>query len=336
MKYYKSPVNKGWVNFAGHPNGDALDIGWRLGHSQNQDLFPIWSGKVLQVGYLNDTGNNIVISHPWDSKYDCWASYSHLQHESKLKVGSNLTLDTKIGNMGNTGNSNGSHLHLRMSLVPKGSKFSWSTYNSYKRLNPAKYIYEYPNQDVLDLQKLPKNANNNDLDFYAEDGNITITAKNGSNIRQEPSINSKRVGGLAKGTKINYTGYTDNDGYRWVKTAKGWVANRTLKEPIEYFAKAEFNKPQNNPKPKPKPTKVGKYANFGGWVRLFRKAVGDECYHETKNGQKNVKTDVRNTSAKVLKEENGRVLVDVPRFNPSKVWIANSESTISDKPEYKL
>lgn len=101
---------------------------------------------------------------------------------------------------------------------------------------------------------------------------------------------------------------------------------------------ADITKWKNVASSKPISKKVGKYANFGGKVRLFHKAVGDECYHmyANKNGKKNVYENVKPTSALILDEENGRVLVDVPRFKPSKVWIANKEISVSSKPKNKL
>ena len=29
QNYLQSPAHKSWANFDGHPNGDALDLGWR-------------------------------------------------------------------------------------------------------------------------------------------------------------------------------------------------------------------------------------------------------------------------------------------------------------------
>lgn len=172
---------------------------------------------------------------------------------------------------------------------------------------------------------------------HKEDGEITVTVKEGLRVRKAPSLSAEQIGLLSKGTKKVYTHYVDAEGIRWVKLKEGGYAARRTLDNKTIYADARFLKQAAKPapaKPAPKPTKVGKYANFKDKVRLFQKSRGDACWHAQYNGQNNVYTDVRATSAKILDEDNGRVLVSVPRFNPNKVWIANSEMKLSDSPWY--
>lgn len=73
-------------------------------------IYPVMVGRVKAVQYSNYAyGNAIIVSHQ-----DGFESlYAHL---SKIEVveGDHVTLNTKIGEMGSTGRSTGSHLHLEI------------------------------------------------------------------------------------------------------------------------------------------------------------------------------------------------------------------------------
>ena len=300
-------------------NHDGVDYG----ADKNEPLYPMHDQveitKVVNnvnqnfsrsTGTEKDFGNYVIYYIP---AWDVSVLYAHLMNVT-AKVG--FTGYKQLAVSHNTGLSTGAHLHLG---IAKGRHTSLSSIR----------------KNGFDFEKFVPEVKENEVE---EDGEITVTVDVGLRVRQEPSLNAKQTGLLPKGTKKVYTHFVDNEGIRWVKLKEGgYTARRTL-DNKKVYASARFlnDKPQAKPKPKPRPTKIGKYANFGGNVRLFQKAVGDECYHSTKNGQRNVYTNVRNTSAKVLDEKNGRVLVSVPRFNPNRVWIANAESSISTSAKYKL
>ena len=332
--YAQSPSNRGRLNKAGHTDGSAIDIGWRLNpNNPNQPAYSLTDAKVFDVAYISDGGNVIVAGASYDDKYDMWWSVQHLQKLPNVKKGDLLKQGQQFGNMGNTGKSNGEHFHVRVSLVPKGSKFSWATFNSY-RVDPVNYVFAYAHQDVIDLKKKPakpfiKIESKGDL--IEELGTFTSTTVNGSNVRKEPNLDaSSRVRGIPKGGKFDYTHYLDVDGIRWVTNGKEYVARRKL-DNSEVYGDAAFRNVA--PKPTPKPvTNVGKYANMSGKTWLFKVSRSDETYPSGLNQLTNLKS----RSAKILADDNGRVKISVPSFRPNVVWVAKNQISITDKPKYSV
>lgn len=81
---------------------------------RNPDLFPVVSGEVVQVATTGALGYRVVIK---DSQNRYWR-YCHMVAGSISVVqGQQVTTDTKIGNMGMTGNATGIHLHLECSTT---------------------------------------------------------------------------------------------------------------------------------------------------------------------------------------------------------------------------
>mgnify|MGYP001201177185 CR=1 FL=1 len=254
QNYLQSPVHQGWVNFNGHPDGTALDIGWRT-HLQNynQDLFGLGEMKVIDKGWLSDGGNTVTLGANYDKDWDVWLSVMHMQYETPLSMGQVIGRSTKIGNMGNTGISHGEHVHIRLTFVKKGTPFSWVTYNSSKRYNPYDYIYQTSGMDVIDMKKMPNDWVNDGLDFINESGTITVIEPQGMVMRSYPSRkDGKVVGGLSKGQSMKYNRKVANDGFMWVTDGKVYVASRKL-DYSEIFVNVDgkpIAKP-NGSKPKP-------------------------------------------------------------------------------------
>lgn len=165
-------------------------------------------------------------------------------------------------------------------------------------------------------------------------GTFTATKVNGSNVRKEPNLDaSSRVRGIPKGGKFDYTHYLDVGGIRWVTNGKEFVARRKL-DNSEIYGDAAFRNVA--PKPTPKPlSNVGKYANLGGDMWLFESARTDKTYHPKGMGYNQLQP-VRNRSAKILADDNGRVKISVPSFRPNVVWVAKSQISITDKPKYSV
>ena len=68
------------------------------------------SGTVVEVTSGGAYGNHVVIEHE-DGYY---TSYSHLSSVN-VEVGEEVTAGEKVGEVGSTGNSTGSHLHFEVS-----------------------------------------------------------------------------------------------------------------------------------------------------------------------------------------------------------------------------
>jgi murein DD-endopeptidase MepM/ murein hydrolase activator NlpD len=90
--------------------------------SGNRSILAADNGKVIYAGYKSDYGNHIIIDHLNGYK----TVYGHLS-KMNVSVGTIVEKGEKIGVMGNTGDSTGTHLHfeIRTSDHPK---------------NPLKYL----------------------------------------------------------------------------------------------------------------------------------------------------------------------------------------------------
>ena len=88
---------------------------------QNPDLYSITDdGEVVYV-YKNSTGKSPALGNQVqikDNRTGLYYRYCHLLYGSiNVNVGDKVTTSTKIGKMGNTGNSTGTHLHLEASTT---------------------------------------------------------------------------------------------------------------------------------------------------------------------------------------------------------------------------
>ncbi|MFH0857116.1 MAG: peptidoglycan DD-metalloendopeptidase family protein [bacterium] len=101
-----------------HLGHHAIDIGAPKG----TPIYAIEKGRVILSGWSSGYGYNIIVDHGNGQK-------SRYAHFSKLyvKSGAVVTKGQQIGEMGSTGNSTGSHLHIE--IIISGVK-----------VNPLKYI----------------------------------------------------------------------------------------------------------------------------------------------------------------------------------------------------
>lgn len=129
---------------------NGIDLGWSSKYSEqeNFDVYSNCKGKVvyIQTGYNNQQGatgsasygNMVKIKHG-NGKFSL---YAHLKYVN-VKVGDTVTEKTKIGIMGNTGNSYGRHLHFEVRDENE------------VRINPYEYltkpIYEEKQDETITL-----------------------------------------------------------------------------------------------------------------------------------------------------------------------------------------
>ena len=94
-------VNQNYSFF--HP---GVDLGASIGDS----IEPVKAGSVIEADYSKDGyGNTVVIDHG----KSLISRYAHLS-KIEIKVGEEVTTNTKIGKVGITGRSTGPHLHLEI------------------------------------------------------------------------------------------------------------------------------------------------------------------------------------------------------------------------------
>lgn len=125
---------------------NGVDLGWnnsKYNNDQNYNVYANCKGEVaeIQTGIPNSPGatgtrswgNYVLIKHP----NGMHSRYAHLK-EVRVSKGQTVDENTIIGVMGNTGNSNGTHLHFEVA----------TGYDSKTRIDPTPYltktIYEEP------------------------------------------------------------------------------------------------------------------------------------------------------------------------------------------------
>jgi murein DD-endopeptidase MepM/ murein hydrolase activator NlpD len=106
--------------------GATYDYGWDIGNgshigvdivtSAGTPVIAIGDGKVLTAGWGNGWGNYVTLEHTLSDGTKIYSNYAHLSALSVNK-GDAVTRGTKIGEVGNTGNSYGNHLHFQIDVT---------------------------------------------------------------------------------------------------------------------------------------------------------------------------------------------------------------------------
>lgn len=149
MKYCRLPLKFNGItsSWKEHLNRGSfgIDFGWNK--YQGEPIYSINDGIVMQIDKNSSAGNYIWIKHEF-SNYDIWSRYLHLKDNSiKVKVEQKVTRGQEIANMGNTGNSTGTHLHFETWVVPKGWKFNYNDRSKYSK--PATdYAFAFDDQTI--------------------------------------------------------------------------------------------------------------------------------------------------------------------------------------------
>lgn len=275
MRY---PVN--YINITqGHHQGKCLDFGWSSSHGgKNVPIYACDDGIVKSVENQPNGGNVIYIEHK-DGKCSC---YAHLSKIS-VKKGKSVKLGQKIGNMGETGNVTGPHLHF-------GLFTSFSVRYKNSTIDPFTYLEVYENQEIKESTKTKygskiKTHKENKIKY------VYNVDDEGLNVRKEP--NGEKTGKLLKtATKVEILEQKNG----WSKIADNqWVYSKNLsdKAPKYKTVKDVKDLPLNvRNKPTTKDSKViGTLVN-GDKVQVY----------STKNGWAKVsKDEERWVSANYLK-----------------------------------
>ena len=155
--FFSRPMAKGYVTqYYNSSSHRAYDFS---SSNKSEPIYAIAEGTVHAIYHDNCTTGNfcgyrcngnakvVVTKHNYNGKY-YYATYAHLGSFGNISVGSFVTRNTKIGNMGNTGCSTGPHLHFELATCHYMNK-GGCTSKGYKGLNPGSYInipYQFNNR----------------------------------------------------------------------------------------------------------------------------------------------------------------------------------------------
>jgi murein DD-endopeptidase MepM/ murein hydrolase activator NlpD len=116
----KDPVNNRW----------AVHYGLDMAASKKSPIYVTAPGKVKFVGWKGNYGRFIVVDHGNGIE----TRYGHL-HKTLVKKGETVDFRTKIGLVGNSGRSTGSHLHYEIRVKGKNV-------DPYKFIKAGRHVFE--------------------------------------------------------------------------------------------------------------------------------------------------------------------------------------------------
>lgn len=268
----------------------GLHIGTDYGADENEEVIAYDDYEVLSVSGHSDYGKQVFLYFP---KIDKTGHYAHL-NSINVKVGQKGKARDVIGKSGNTGKSQGPHLH-----------FSFGN---------GKIMDTNKNNPWIDFEKYTYSTST----LIREDGEITVTVKEGLRVRKHPSLSAEQIGLLQKGAKRVYTHYIDAEGIRWVKLKEGGYSARRTLDNKQIYADARFI--NNKPVAKPK-NDVGKsWKNTRNPLPLYPYSTGSTNYGPSKN----------NRTYKILKEEYGRIQIKHKYFDApgNLVWVNKDDGKV--------
>ena len=198
-------VTQGFGGTNNHRGLDLVDKGYTIG-----DIVSYGNGTVVMVtnGYKNGQGygvnwaygNFIKILH--DDGTVCL--YAHMEYTS-VKYNQRVSKGQVIGRMGNSGNSNGGHLHWEY----------WLRNDYYSNVDPFLYLEPKP------IITIPTPIlENKDVDQVK-----VICGDNTLRVRETASVNGAFIG-FAKPGFYNIISIANVDGFTWYQVESGkWFAN---------------------------------------------------------------------------------------------------------------
>lgn len=131
------------------PSHYGVDFGWNSEYGgKTAPIYSINDGVVIDKGYNNSSGNYVWIKTIINNN-TFLHRYLHMERETPLNIGDNVKRGEIIGNMGNTGDSTGNHLHFELWKCPINYKFNWNDRSKYA-VNPLEYVFLFFNQVTND------------------------------------------------------------------------------------------------------------------------------------------------------------------------------------------
>lgn len=132
----KKPAKRGMIT----NEFEGVDLTYTYGHKGidiaapiGTPIYPVMKGQIIEIAYDSIGGNKVVVHHNING-IDYITYYGHMSELTKnYKVGDFVSTKSKIGSMGSTGLSTGSHVHFELMIDTKVK-------NRTNAVNPREYI----------------------------------------------------------------------------------------------------------------------------------------------------------------------------------------------------
>lgn len=198
----------------------GLDVGWYK--NQYCPVLARQDGTVVDFGYSSEVGHFFVLEHKYTATKR-WTGYIHLKGSPEVYKGQKFELGQRVGKAtrGNTGKSNGTHLHIYLTQeVPITTTYTWNTMLS-NATDPepflcvdAKFNTDYMAPSwvrKLAPLKYPEPVERDELREQIE-----IKSKT-RNLRKGPGLKFETYPNYCSPGVYNVDGWTASDGYDWTK-----------------------------------------------------------------------------------------------------------------------
>lgn len=314
----------------------GLHIGTDYGANIGEKVIAYDDYEVLSTSGHSDYGKQVFLYFP---KINKTGHYAHLD-TINVKPGQKGKARDVIGTSGNTGKSQGPHLHFSFGSgkITNTSKSNpWEDFEKYVyKANDSKPSFDEVVQGVID----GKYGNG-----QARVDAVNATGHNYDDVQKR--VNERLAGAkpkpkpkpqgfnpynylLPKGSKL-YDSKGNAHAYPTTKehTVKilqeknglGLIKEQWLVGVNEAWVKLG-SKPKPKPTPQPKPSLVGKQVKLSGNTRLFHKATGSTTYPYN---SVNKYTNLRTRHVPVVEETGDRVRVKITGFDPELIWVDKKE-----------
>ena len=239
-KYNRLPLKKLGITgtWEEHINRGSRgqDFGWF--DYQGEPIYAMNDGTVMEINKNSSAGNYIWIKHEFVNN-DMWSRYLHIKDgTTKVKVGQKVTRGQDIANMGNTGNSTGTHLHFETWVVPKGWKFNFNDRSKYSKPSTDnafafddQHIGTSPNNKVITRvigtsKQVKRDTTKNQIEVVGE----FLRARKGAGL-------DKQILGFIDYGIYDYIEKIEKDNYTWYNLGFCWIAG--TKEDTKIYPKEE-------------------------------------------------------------------------------------------------
>lgn len=202
------------------PSHLGLDVGWWA--NKNCPVLAWQDGTVVDKGYSQEVGYFVVLEHKYTTTKR-WTGYIHLTALNNLTKGSKVEGGRPIGNArrGNTGVSNGVHLHLYLTQeTPITTVYTWDIMKSLA-IDPFPFLYwdKEVNTEYIAVswpKEYPKVVYPKPVERNEEVEQCDIKS-NTRRLRKGPGLKFESYPEYAKPGIYNVHGWTQADGYDWTR-----------------------------------------------------------------------------------------------------------------------